>query len=127
MKDSPENIRIGQRPGRPLECVQLKVAAKDVRIHRRELVHANIEVDADFAKILLNHGRLQTVEFGIRDFQRKTKPGLRTVAVGVAIACLIEQCPGARRIVREREDIGGEGPGQGGSGPAAGSARPRRR
>ena len=76
-----------------------------VRIHRRELVGADVEVDTDVAQLLLDDGRLQTDFLGVAHLQRQTQAGKRTVAVGILVAGLIEQLPRAIRIVGELKDI----------------------
>src|SRR5438477_231537 len=63
VKYSPENIRVGERSGRPLKRVHLEIALDDVRIHRGKFIGAHIEVDPHRTKVLLNHRRLQPIEF----------------------------------------------------------------
>ena len=77
----------------PTHCsvIHLEIALQDVRVQRRELVGADIDVDADVAQILLDDRRLEAVELEVRDFERQLKTWARAVAVGIAVAGLVEE------------------------------------
>ena len=84
MKHTAQNIRIRRGAAGPLQRVHLKVALDDVGIERRELVRAQVEVDADVAQVLLNDGRLQAVELDVRHLERQREPRAGSVTVGIA-------------------------------------------
>ena len=73
-----------------------KLPLQHVGEKRRELVAADVEIDADL-QILLNDRRLQADELVGRHLQRQPQPRLRTIAVRIAIAGLVEQRARLRR------------------------------
>src|SRR5262249_8960137 len=111
MKHTTKDVGICERAGRPLQRVELEIALQHIGKKSREFEDAYIEIDADVTKVLLNHGCLQPVEFErVRDLQIEAEPWLRSIAVRVPIACLVQQRSRARRIVREGIDVGCKGP-----------------
>ena len=98
MKHTTKDVRVDERSARPDQREHLKVAFEHVVVERREL-GSQVEVDADSAEIFLHHGRLEPRFLIGRDLERESQTGPRSVAVGVAIARLIEETPRQRRVM----------------------------
>src|SRR4029453_18790988 len=108
VEDAPKDVGIGRRAGRPLQEEHLKVALQNVCIERRELVGSDVEPDADVAQVLLEDGRLEAIEFGVRHFQRQRESWSRTVPVGIGVASLIEQALRSRGVMHVFHDTRSE-------------------
>jgi hypothetical protein len=126
VKDTAQNIRIGQSAADPLQRIHLEIALEDVRVQRREFVRTHVDVDADIAQILLDDRGLQPWELEARRLVRQRQTRARAVCRRIGYPprrAALSRAPGRSRRRRRRlvRPVGG------GSMLSATVARPRRR